>query len=55
MLVTGALLFEFLGTFIDYDVEPCVAERGSKALIGFALSLMNMLFPTTEKLFAVFF
>lgn len=30
-----------LGVFMDYNVEPCVGEWGSTALIGFALSLMN--------------
>lgn len=28
---------------MDYNVEPCVGEWGSTALIVFALSLMNTL------------
>lgn len=32
-----------LGVFMDYNVEPCVGEWGSTALIVFALSLMNTL------------
>lgn len=39
----GAFLFEFLGVFIDYDVEPCVGDWNSTALIEFAASLMSTL------------
>lgn len=45
----GPFLFEFLGIFIDHDVEPCVGEWGSTALIGFALSLMNTLSADYRK------